>query len=76
MKAVTTDQKRRIVLPNAEPGEVYSVRVVAPGHLELTRMIPAPRQAKSADELRRILSEDALTPAISWDALKQQTREW
>ncbi len=76
MKTVTTDQKRRIVIPNAEPGEVYSVREIDPGHLELTRMIPAPRESKSASELRKLLKEDALTPAMNWEALKQLTREW
>ncbi len=76
MKTVTTDRKRRVVVPNAEPGEVYQVREIEPGHLELTKLIPAPRAAKRADELKKLLQQESLTPAMSWESLKETTREW
>jgi hypothetical protein len=76
MKTVTTDQKRRIVVPNAEPGEIYQVREIEPGHLELTKMIPAPRQGIDPGELKERLAQQGLTPAMSWESLKQKTREW
>lgn len=76
MTTVTTDRKRRVVVPNAEPGEVYQVCEIEPGHLELTKLIPAPRAPKRGEELKALLQQEALTPAMSWESLKETTREW
>ena len=37
---VTADNKRRVVLPSAKPGELYEVRIAGPGKLTLTRLEP------------------------------------
>jgi hypothetical protein len=75
LKTATTDQKRRIVLPGAKPGEVYAVREVAAGHLELSRMLPAPQKRRRRAEVDKMLDTAALTPRMNWDTLKQLTRE-
>jgi hypothetical protein len=48
LKTATTDQKRRIVLPGTKPVEVYAVRELAAGHMELSRMLTAPKKAAAA----------------------------
>lgn len=76
MKTVTTDQKRRVVLPNAEPGEVYQIREVERGHFELTKLVPAPRATPGTAELRRRMEKHGLKPKMSWETLRKSTREW
>jgi hypothetical protein len=76
MKTVTTDQKRRVVIPNAEPGEVYQVREIEPGHLELTKLVPSPRKPRRSADVGKLLEGEALTPGMDWESLKQLTREW
>lgn len=76
MKTVTADQKRRVVLPNAEPGEVYQIRELESGHLELTKLVPAPRTSLTPDELRSRMRENGLKSKMSWETLRKTTREW
>lgn len=76
MKTVTTDRKRWIVVPNAEPGKISCVREIEPGHLELTKMVPGSQNPKSPTKLRAIFEDDPLTPSMSWESLKRSTRGW
>jgi len=75
MKIATVDTKRRLVLPGAKPGESFSVRELAPGHYELSKVIPAARPKPTAKELEALLLSAPLTPKMSWDELRQLTRE-
>jgi len=76
MKILTVDQKRRLLLPGAEPGESFSVREVEPGHYELLKMIPQPRGGNpSAPKVEKLLETEALTPRMSWEQLKAGTRD-
>jgi len=76
MKVQTVDGKRRLVLPGAQPGECYAVRVVGSGHYELTQVIPAPRAPKpSPAEIDALFAAAALTPTMSSEQLRTLTRE-
>jgi hypothetical protein len=75
LKTATTDQKRRIVLPGAKPGEVYAIRELAAGHLELSRMLPAPKKRRRRSEVEKMMNASALTPQMNWDTLRKLTRE-
>lgn len=75
IKIATTDQKRRIVLPYAKPGEVYAVRQLAGGKLELSLMAPAAGKKHSKPEIENLLKSCALTPRLSWEDLRRTTRE-
>jgi len=75
LRTAMTDQKRRIVLPGAKPGEVYAVRELAAGHMELSRMLPAPKKRRRRSEVDKVLNSSALTPQMDWDTLRQLTRE-
>jgi hypothetical protein len=75
LKTAVTDQKRRIVLPGAAPGEVYAVRDLGGGRLELCLMQPAPRAKRRRAEVKKALDAFALTPRMNWQALRRLTRE-
>jgi len=76
MKILTVDQKRRLVLPGAEPGEAFCVRQLEAGRYELLKMIPQPRGEKPpASKVEELLETEALTPRMSWEQLKAETRD-
>jgi len=76
MKVQTIDTKRRLVLPGAQPGECYAVRMAGLGHYELTMVIPAPKLPKPRPaEIDALLVSAALTPAMDWEQLRALTRE-
>ena len=76
VKIATVDSKRRLVLPGAHPGETYAVWLDEAGRYELTKVIPAPKKEKpTADKLAALMKSAALTPKMSSDELRKQTRE-
>lgn len=75
MKIAIIDSNRRLVLPNAQPGETYAVWQDAEGHYELTKVIPARKGVKrSARKIDELLKSAALTPRMSSSELRAQTR--
>jgi hypothetical protein len=75
MKITTIDAKRRLVLLGAKPGETYAVWQAEPGRYELTKVIPAPKPKPTPEELDALLESAALTPKMSWEELRNLTRE-
>jgi len=70
------DQKRRITLPRAEPGDVYDIQCVAEGRYHLVKLVqPNALKTSSRTEVLRRLDERPLAPALSWKELKRLTRE-
>lgn len=76
MKIQSIDTKRRLVLPGAQPGEFYAVKVSGPGHYELSKVLPAPRLPRPAPaEIDALLASSALTPGMTSGELRSLTRE-
>ncbi len=76
MSTVTTDQKRRIPLPEARPGDVFDVRTTPEGNYVLEKLVRQPsRGQRSAAEVRAAMEAEPLEPRVSWEELRQQTRE-
>jgi len=76
MKILTVDQKRRLVLPGARPGEAFSVFEKEPGHYELSKVMTIPRGAKpSRAMVEERMKKAGLTPAMTWEELRSNTRE-
>ena len=76
MYTAKVDSKKRIVLPNGQPGEVYDVQRQADGRYVLVRLErphPAPRLNRA--ECIKAMDAAPLSPTLSWDELRQQTRE-
>lgn len=75
MKIAIVDAKRRLTLPGAKPGEAYAIHAPAPGNYELAKVIPAISTKPTADQVDDLLASAALTPKMSWENLRQLTRE-
>ncbi len=75
MKIQTVDSKRRLILTGAQPGEAYAVRQTTNGHYELAKVMPAQKPKPSPEEFDALLMSAALTPKMSWEALRSLTRE-
>ena len=70
------DSKRRIVLGDARPGQAYSVTEESDGRIVLTRLEPVRTTPRlSFDECRDAIEAAPLHPAVSWDELREVTRE-
>jgi len=76
MSTVTADQKRRVRLPGAQPGDVFDVHKSANGKYILEKLVrqagPPPR---SASEVLAALETNPLDSRLRWEELRQQTRE-
>ena len=69
---VTADNKRRVVLPTAKPGELFDVQSAGEGKFVLTRMEPIqPRQAKVRIEVENGLVVGVLDRPINEHALRE-----
>ena len=70
------DSKRRIVLGAARPGEAFSVAEESDGRFVLTRLEPVSSTRRmSFDEGRAAIEAAPLRPALTWDELREVTRE-
>ena len=71
-----TDAKRRIVLPDAMPGEAYEIDRVGEGRYTVVRLDgPPAAHAVSREDAARAIASHPLSPAMSWDELRRATRE-
>lgn len=76
MKVCIADQKKRVLLPGISPGDCFQVREIESGHLELLRLVPQETvQAMTTTELANRWEQYALTPRLSWEELRIETRE-
>ncbi|MEM7481395.1 MAG: hypothetical protein AAF481_09490 [Acidobacteriota bacterium] len=70
------DSKRRVVLPGANPGDIYDVQKQDDGQYLLVRLQrPEPRGAISREESLRAMERNPLRPVMTWEELKGLTRE-
>ncbi len=77
MSTAIADQKKRLVLPNAKPGDVFDIQQRSENEYILTRLIkPEPRKKMTVEEVRKAIEKSPLTPVMSWEELKKETREF
>ncbi len=76
MSTSRVDSKRRIVLPNGTPGDVFDVQQQAEGRILLVRLErpkPAARMDKQA--CLEAMQKAPLRVKMTWEELRQLTRE-
>lgn len=76
MSTARVDSKKRVLLPNSKPGEVYDIQQQDDGRVVLVRLEapkPAPRMSRKA--CLEAMNESPLTPTLSWEQLRGITRE-
>ena len=76
MRVRIVDSKRRIVLGATRPGQAFGVAEESDGRIVLTRLEPVrSTPGMSFDECRAAIAAAPLRPALSWDELREVTRE-
>ncbi|NQU10215.1 hypothetical protein HQ590_05465 [bacterium] len=76
MAITTADAKKRVVLPQAKPGEVYDVQRQGETRILLVRLEPAvPKKRRTQAACLKALTAAPLQLRMDWPALRQLTRE-
>ena len=76
MAISTVDAKRRVVLPEAKPGDVFDIQSQGKGRLLLVRLDrPEPGSGMSMERCLEAIAAAPLQPKRTWDSLKALTRE-
>ena len=67
MNTIIADQKKRVVLPNARPVDVFAVNQDPAGRLILVRLLRGkPKRRLRAGQVVKALHESPLRPTLSW----------
>jgi hypothetical protein len=73
---IRADSKKRVLVPDAHPGDVFAYEDQGNGHFHLIRLNPAdPPQRKTRAEVRKAMASSRLKFDFSWDELRELTRE-
>jgi hypothetical protein len=73
---VIADSKRRVLMPGARPGDVFACEDEGNGHFLLVRLNkPAPPKKKTRAEIRKAIANSKMEFDMSWEELRQMTRE-
>jgi hypothetical protein len=76
MTIAITDQKKRVVLPGASPGDVFDVQRSEDGRYVLVKLVRPPvASTRTAAEVKAALDSAPLTSRMDWETLKRLTRE-
>ena len=73
---ITTDSKKRVVIPWAKPGDVFDCLQQDENHFSFARLQPPPPpKRKTREEVRRAIKSSKLKFDLTWDELRVMTRE-
>lgn len=76
MGTSTVDTKKRIVLPGGRPGDVFDIQQQTEGRILLIRL-EKPKHSKrmSKKAIMEAMRKAPLRPTMTWDKLRELTRE-
>jgi hypothetical protein len=73
---IRADSKKRVVVPDARPGDVFAYEDHGNGHFHLVRLnMPDAPKGKTRAQVRKAISSSRLKFNMSWDKLRELTRE-
>jgi hypothetical protein len=73
---IRADSKRRVVVPDARPGDVFAYEDHGNGHFHLVRLnMPDPPKKMSRAQVRKAIACSKLKFDVSWEELREMTRE-
>jgi hypothetical protein len=72
---VKADSKKRVVVPDARPGDVFAYEDQGNGHFLLIRLIPDKREKMTRSQVGRAIAKSKLKFDATWDEMRQWTRE-
>ena len=76
MSTSKVDSKKRIVLPNGCPGDVFDIQQQDEGRFVLVRLEkPEPTGRMSRKSCLEAMRRSPLRPTMTWEGLRELTRE-
>jgi len=73
---IKTDSKKRVVVPDARPGDVFDYEDQGNGHFHLVRLnLPPPAKKMTRAQVRKAIDSSKLKFNVSWNELREMTRE-
>lgn len=73
---VKADNKKRVVVPGAAPGDVVAFEDMGNRHFVLVRLTrPEPPAKKRLREIRAAIAASKMRSTMGWDELKRLTRD-
>ena len=70
------DAKKRLVLPEALPGDVFDVQKWGEGRFLLVKLErPRPRKRMTREQCLRAMAASPLCPRMTWEQLRSVTRD-
>jgi hypothetical protein len=73
---IRADSKKRVGVPDARPGDVFACENQGSGHFHLARLnTPEPPKRKTRAAVRKALAASGLEFDLTWDELREMTRE-
>jgi hypothetical protein len=76
MSISKVDSKKRIVLPNGRPGDVFDIRQEAEGRFLIVRLEkPEPPERMNKKACMAAMRKAPLRPTMTWENLRKLTRE-
>ena len=75
MSTQTLDSEKRIVLPEGRPGDVFEVLPQGEGQYLLVRVEQSAKKGMTEEESREAIRNSPLTFTMTWEELRQMTRE-
>jgi hypothetical protein len=70
---LTVDEHKRVILPQAKPGDVFEVEARSDGAILLTRV--EQRQKPTREQVQKALDNWSAKTDMTWEELRQMTRE-
>ena len=76
MNTSTVDTKKRIVLPNGRPGDIFDIQQQAEGRLLLIKLEKPERTERlTRKACMEAMRKAPLQPTMTWEKLRELTRE-
>lgn len=76
MATSTVDSKKRIAIPGAQPGEIFDIQRLSEGEFMLVRIDTRNRATRmSKKACMEAMRKNPLEPQMSWEKLRELTRE-
>jgi hypothetical protein len=76
MAITTADNKKRVIIPGARPGDIFDVQQQGEERVVLVRLVkPKPNARMTRAESLRAIAARPLQPKMTWKELRRLTRE-
>jgi hypothetical protein len=73
---IKADSRKRVVVPDAHPGDVFVYEDQGNGHFHLTRLkVPDKPKKMPRSQVEKAIAHSKLKFDMTWDEMREMTRE-